>query len=760
MKKVDQIATRLSQSIVNRPLVYLAMSLVVLAVSIIGTMKIESTFSVKVWLNPDDQRILNLQEHEKTFGSSETMDVVIYNKKGVFTEKTLKAIQSLTEDMWQIEDIVRVESITNFNWIESIEDEIEILPFIDEDFDFSKEALNQKGKIASTDKQTRNNYVSSSGRLAIIRSFLRTYEDHPRYELVVTQVEKLIEQKYQSDEYEVHLGGLATINEALKRASDRDMLLVFPIVILVLISILYFFFRNITGIVFPFMIIITTIAFTFGAEGFLGIKFNNIISAVPAILMSIGLADAIHILVAYRHNVMFEHQEPHLAAQNSLIKNFIPTILTTVTTATGFLSLTSAEIAPIHDLGLLSGIGSFAAWFFTYFLLGPLLPFTKFKKREVHENLSHMGGVYDFCFNHKYLINFSFPIIAIAMVYLGSMNKINADPVEYFSDSTAIKQTFDKIESEYGGSRAIELVFDSGEKDGVKDPAFLQKSAEFIEWLEARPEIIRVNSIVQIIKKMNKTLNGDNNKFYKIPETRRGIADQLFLYTLGLPEGMDLKNQLSLDNRKFRSIVQWNINDTMNAIVVTEEILAKAKEMGLNIYEGGQSPIYNRVNDLVVDTFFSSMGYSIPIIFMIILFVFKDFLLALLSLIPNLFPLGVASGLMYLNGDEINIGNVIVFAVCLGIAVDDTIHFIANYKIKRNKGMDTEKALRGTIAQTGKALILTTIMLILGFGLFILGDFVPNQKFGLYCAIILFLAIFADLILLPSVILAVAKKDK
>ena len=759
MKKVDKIAQDLSTSIVTRPIKWLCLAFVVLAITGFGITKIKTNFSVKVWLDQNDQRIHDLEEHEATFGSSDTIDVIIYNKKGVFNKETIQTIQNFTEDMWQVRDVVRVESLTNANWIDTVEDDINIIPFLDEEVSLDKTTLEDKRLLAVNDEQLRNNSVSRTGKVAYIRSFLRVYKKNPAYKQIVSEVES-IAKKYETEDIKVHLSGIAYINESLSRASDRDMKMVFPIVVLLLIIILAFFFRSPLAVVYPFALIGVTIVATFGLEGHLGLEFNNILSAVPAVLIAIGLADAVHVLISYRHNIIFENEDNVTAAIHSLKKNFIPTVLTTITTTIGFFSLMTAEIRPIHDLGMLSGLGTMLAWVFTYFFIGPILKYINFPKKKINEDISELSFLYNFAYKYKTPINICLPILAVSMAIYGSQNIINADPVEYFDDSTPVKKTFNLMRKEFGGSRAIEMVFDSEKNEGIKDPEFLKKADELISWIEQNDKVVRVNSLVQIIKKMNQTLHEGQKKYYAIPNSRREIADQLFLYTLGLPEGMDLKNQLSLDNRKFRVIVLWDINDTMNAIKGTTAIMKKAKEIGIEVYEAGQSPIYNRINDLVVATFFSSMSISIPMIFLIMLLVFKDLKLALLSLIPNLFPLATASGIMYLNGDEINIGNVIVFSVCLGIAVDDTIHFIANYKLKKSRGMPGIEALKSTLAQTGKALVLTTLMLVLGFGMFVIGEFVPNQKFGIYCAVILVLALVADLILLPAILLATENDEE
>lgn len=753
MKRVHGLGEKLSHYIVNHTKTCLLISfLTFLAVSS-GIAHIHSNYSVKGWLMDHDKRLTDLKTHEATFGSSDTIDIMVYAEDGIFNEKTIKTIQEITSELWQVKHIVRVESITNYNSIESEDDDIFITPFLDEEVDLSNDILNKKMELATNDKQLLNSVVSKSGRFTYIRAFLDTFETTPPYEQVVVDTEALLE-KYKTDGTTFYLGGISFINESLQRASDRDMAVVFPIVVTVLSIILYIFFRNILGVILPFALVGLAILTTFGIEGHLGIELSSIIAALPAILIAIGLADSIHILNAYRHYCIFEGKDSYDAAIASLNKNFIPTLLTTLTTAIGFFSLTATEIKPIYNLGILSGIGTCFAWFFTYFFLGTLLTKIKFKTAKRDDKFHAFDGIFLFAEKHKMTINILTPLITIGAIYLGMQNYINADPIEYFDHGTPVKKAFDRVRAEFGGSRMIELVFDSGEPEGVKDPVFMKKADELVQWMLKDEKIIRVSSMLDIVKQMNKTLHSDNEEFYTVPDTRRAIADQLFLYTLGLPQGLDLKNQLSLDNRKFRVLVMWDINDSTAAIAKTDGILKKADEIGIHIYEAGQSPIYNRVNDLVVNTLLTSMSISLPIILLIILFVFKDMKLALLSLIPNIFPLSVAAGIMYLAGDELNIGNVIVFAVCLGIAVDDTIHFISNYKLKLLQGMNGHDALSSTMHQTGKALALTTLMLTIAFGLFYLGDFVPNQKFGVYCSIILTLALFADLVILPAALLS------
>jgi len=745
-------------SLVTHPKKWLLATFIPTLLLIYGITKIEADYSINAWLYPDNPKIIALRQHESDFGGSDTIDVIIHRKKGIFTPKIINLIQNITEDLWLIHGVERVQSLSNYNWVESNQDEINVEPFFSRDRQLDPPFLAKRKQQALSDYQLNNVFISSSANLVYIRCFLEVKEKGMPYEKIVSQAEKIIN-KYQGSDHTIRLSGISYINESLSRVSDRDLKLVFPIVILLLSFILFFFFKSTYSILFTFSLIGLTILSTFGITGHFHINFNNILAAMPAVLISVGLADAVHVLIAYRHNILIKSMNTKDAAIESLRKNFIPTILTTITTATGFFSLTLTSIKPIHDLGLLSGIGTIVAWLFTYFFLGPLLQIVRFPPRDNQTNEFSFSFLFYFCQKYRLWINTILPAFAILMVYFGLQNTVTADPVKYFSEDNIVRKNFNLIQQEFGGSRSIELVFDSNEEDGIKNPTFLKKSEALLEWVQKRDKVINASSLIQILKRLNQTLNGGDPNQYKLANNREEIAEQLFFYTLGLPEGTDLRNQMTDDYRKFKATILWDIEDSQAAINETKVIIDQAKKMDLNVYEGGQSPIYNQINQEVVKTFFASISLSLPVIFFIILIFFRDLQISFLSLIPNVFPLSIASGIMYLSGDKVNIGNVIVFSVCLGIAVDDTIHFLANYKIKMNSGESNENALLQTMAQTGRALILTTIMLCLGFGMFIFGQFVPNQKFGIYCAIILSLALLADLVLLPSILLSNKKKN-
>ena len=222
---------------------------------------------------------------------------------------------------------------------------------------------------------------------------------------------------------------------------------------------------------------------------------------------------------------------------------------------------------------------------------------------------------------------------------------------------------------------------------------------------------------------------------------------------MGLPQGMDLNNQISLDNRETRFRLLWKIETSAESTEMINRILAKAPDFGLKVRAGGNLPIYTAVNQLIVESFFWSLIGALFFVSFLILVIFKDPLVALIAMLPNVLPMIFGGALMVLMGVYVDIGTSMVIVVCLGIAVDDTIHFIANYKFYRDQGLEIPDSIEKTFSITGKALVVTTILLVAGFGSFAFAEFVPNRTFGILCAQILVFALLIDLTLLPALLI-------
>jgi len=228
------------------------------------------------------------------------------------------------------------------------------------------------------------------------------------------------------------------------------------------------------------------------------------------------------------------------------------------------------------------------------------------------------------------------------------------------------------------------------------------------------------------------------------------------MYTMGLPQGMDLNNRMTLKKDALRMSVLWNLNDTRSWLRSVSLLEDKAKDFGLDLHATGKFLLFQRMMDYVVLTFFKSITLAMILVGILMMILLRSVKLGLLSMAPNILPLFFGAAFMKLMGMQLNIGTALVASVTLGIAVDDTIHFLTNFYRLKKAGQDEDSAIKEIFTYTGMALIFTTVILVLGFGLFIFGDFIPNINFGLLCAMVLMSALLADLIFLPALLFIVA----
>jgi predicted RND superfamily exporter protein len=750
--------------VVANPRKLLFLFFLILAAGAPFLFQIKTGWSQRVWFDKDHELIKQMDQFEKFFGSDEYVSIVIHQKNGIYNRETLKLIKDITEEMWTVSEIIRVESLTNVNIIRGEDEDILINPLVPSDYSGTQAEIELIKKNAYENRDVTRFYVNDASTLAIINAGVRpTFEKEARYEVVINEAKELVKKYRGTGGATVKVLGSVAANNAFREVSANDTKNLIPLMLFLMLALLYWQFRSKLSLIMPFGLIASTVGITFSFLGLLGIIYNSLLGAIPGILFAISIADTVHILTAY-----YYFNRNGLNAKDSILysltKNFAPTLLTSVSTAISFFSLSISEIAPIRDLGILSGIGTLFAWIFTYIFIGTTIVIVskrldeRAKTKKVKVKAIGMTlpkrEIIQLIDRFRWPIAFGFISFTALFLYIGLQNEVNSDPIKYFSESTPLRKSYDFVHREMDGLRGLELMIDSGVEDGIKDPKFLNKLEEFSEWLLSDPRITRLQSFKEVVKKMHQVLMGGDQKEYRIPDNQNTIAESLFLYTLGLPQGTSINHLFSSNNRYMRMKMVWTIEKSKESSLMAKKIEKEAMEkFNLNVKVAGNGPIFLEINDLVVISFFKSMGLALLLVSGLLLFIYRDIVLAISSLFPNVIPLCFGAGLMMILGKYIDIGTSIVCTVCVGIAVDDTIHFISSYKQHRKDGLDAYSAIEKTYAVTGLALVTTTMLLVIGFGSFILADFVPNHNFGLLSAYVLVMALFTDLIFLPAIIL-------
>jgi uncharacterized protein len=762
---VDKFVDSLIALIEKHTKACLLLSLGLFLLSAPGLMFYQAQNDVRIWFRPDDPNIMALNSFEHRFGNDENLAIAFHHPEGLFEPKRMKLLADFVEELWHIPQVIRVDALTNATITESLDDEILIDILLDPDVEWSDYYLTQRKEIALGHHQLPGYLISRDGQTAL--SFARltpTLHESPNYERIIN-VTREIKSRYQGQEgVSIYLTGEATINNAFREISSQDSRLILPLLCLVIIICLGLMFHSLAGVLLPLGLTVITVASTLGMGFHFGLKFNSILNILPAILVAITIADSVHVLMSMFQFKAMGHSDRE-AVNLSLHKNIVPTLLTSLTTMIGFLSLTLTDLLPIQRLGFMAGLGCFLAWYFTIFLMGPILYLYPLKlpghlkkafchltadgdqQAQISKRLIHWIARF------RKTILWGFSGLTIISLIVGATNEINANPWSYFAKGTEIWKSNNFVKTNFGGTSGPELLISSGAPDGIKDPEFLRKVEALKLWLDTLPFIDKSIDIVDIVKEMGQSFNGGDPAYFKIPDSKDEVAQLLFLYTLSLPQGMDLNNRMTLDQEAMRMTILWRIQTSKDWGHWVREIQNKAQELELDLIVTGKTDLFQRMMGYVVITFAKSILTASVLVCLLMILLFGSIKIGLISLLPNFLPLVIGAAFMKLTGMHLNVGTTIVASVCLGIAVDDTIHFLSNYYRWKKRGLNSIDALTQIMTFTGSALLVTTIILVAGFGLFIFGSFTPNVNFGVMCAFILTTALIVDLIFLPALLL-------
>lgn len=739
---------------IKSPKLSIFVSVLLIICCFIGFKIPKSDFSIYGWLDKTDQRIIDLEFFEKTFGNDDVVIVFVTNKSGIFEKKILKKIEGLQENLELTENISQVNSIFNYQNMYAEADNIIIQDFLEEYEGKSKEEIDELKKIAINNKEIKDRLISSDGKTTALYLNLKPFwGENINYTNVYKPIEKVTNAFIKSNSgFEVNIVGETAIQHFNFATGLKDLGIIVPALFSIIFGILWFLFRDIQGLILPNVVILSTLAASTGIFSLLNLTANSFTEIAMPVLMCISIADAIHLLGKVR---LYENQghSKEDAIDMSYKNNFRPTLITSLTTAVGFASLGVSSLVSIREMGIVIAIGSILAWIFTMYLMVPIIKLSKSKRHKHSKNIDSLmifKNVVPALKKHSGKIFICFTFSVIISLLASFTIDVNFNPYGAFKEDHPLTKSNRVAQDIFGGVVGPQIVVDTGVKDGAKNPVFLKKVDELSEWLKSQKEINHVNSVLYNIKRINELAHGESREYFKIPDDQNLVAQYLLLYEIS--SGTDLRSLIDNSFQKIRLDTLWNIQDSKSSLEKVKEIKSYADKLGLKLAFTGKTYIMNTLNEQITTTFMSSLSMSFLLITLILMISFKSISLGLMSLIPNVTPLLIGGGLIKLFDLSFDPSLSVVMSISLGIVVDDTIHFIANFQKNKNKNLGLVQNIENVLAQTAPALIITTIILGLGFGSFVLGEFVPNQTVGLFTALILVIALLIDLLILPVVI--------
>lgn len=738
--------------------------LVLALASNLKNMEIDGSY--RIWFGEDSKILTDYDNFRKTFGNDDGVTFVFQDKEGIFNKKALASIDRITQELWRTKYIARVDSLTNYQYVYANPedpDDIIVEDFIQEIETATPEYLAERKAIAITDPLVVNAFVSADGTTTMISARLtpKVNDQSDKSLEIMDYLDKIVEEETAKTGYKYWVNGGPALNKAFVVIGTTDAMTFTPLVLIASFILLLLLFRRLSGALVPLGIVVLTFITVLSVQVMLGYKLNNFTANLPVFVVAIGIADAVHVYMVWLLHKR-EGDETHFAVSKSLEKNFLPIFLTSVTTAIGFGTLTISEVIPILTLGIATASGAVLAFVISVVWMPAVLLLLK---KPVQQNIAQeekqkrplIAGYGKFIVqNNKKIIVFTsliFTVLALGILQI----KVDSNTIRYFDEEVEIRKTAEFTMENLTGPMAYEIVVDSGEKDGIKDPAFMKTVERFYADFKAEyAEVRHLTSLVDTVRRFNKVVNNKD----ELPDNRELIAQYLLLYSMSLPQGMEINDKMDIDERKLRVTGYMNIVDTSKDLEMIAYIEDWWKETAYTARLEGQTYMFAHMQKDVTNTLIYSLSLAIVLVSIMMVAIFRRFKLLWVFILPNVLPVVLVVGLMGWIGITIDIGVAIAGAIIIGVAVDDTIHFLVKYFDARKRGLSMEDTFDEVLRYAGQAILFTTIILSVAFSMFAFSDFSPNQNFGIVTSSALVLAFVVDLLLLPALLSMVDKKKE
>lgn len=735
---------------------------------LIGTQlkHLEFEGSYRVWFGEKSPILKDYDRFRAVFGNDDAIIILFKDDNTVMNPKALHVIERITEKLWETRYIARVDSLTNYQYVHVDKvhpNDILVDSFIKDIDSLSPDQLREKAKIIPHEDQIVGHIISSDLKTTMIVGRLTPKAgDNPDASIVLqNEVEKIINEEKESG-YIFHLGGGPILDMAFVSLGQHDVVTFAPIVLIVTMFLLWFVFRKMSGVLLSISTVVFTSIIVLSLQVLFGYKINNFTANIPIFIIAIGIADAMHLLWIYtvaRRNGM----DNHTAIHYSLKQNFLPMLLTALTTSVGFVSLNVSSIIPIKTLGVATASAALLALVITIFFIPAALailnPRIHPKKQENDkEKEIHIASVYTkFIIRHnKIIIIFSIVIFSIIGYGLSQL-KIDSNTVRYFREDVPFRETVDFMQKNISGPMSYEIVVDSRMKDGIKSPNFMKTVEWFNHDFEARyPDLRHISSLVDVVKKFNQVLNNSKT----VPDNQELIAQYLLLYSLSLPQGMEINDKMDVNEQFLRVTAQLNVVNTSTDLEMIHWIENWWSKTPYNVKINGQTYMFANMQHDVTDTLILSIVMSIATVSFILLLFFRNIRMIPFVIMPNILPVLLILGVMGWIGISVDIGIAISASIIIGISVDDTTHFLIKYRNARKRKLNLEDSLIYVMQYSGSSIIFTTVILSSAFLIFSFSQFIPNVNFGIVTAIALSIAVIIDLVMLPAMLSLYDGKEK
>jgi predicted RND superfamily exporter protein len=571
---------------------------------------------------------------------------------------------------------------------------------------------------------------------------------------------------YRAPDFEIYIAGGPVVMEFLKKVMKNDMKTFTVLALLTIGLFLFLMFRRISAVILPLLVVALSLLSTLGLMAAWGTPIKMPTQILPSFLLAVGVGDSVHILAIFFQRLRKNKGDKAEAIQYAAGHSGLAVLMTTVTTAGGLLSFSTADIAPIADLGIYAAAGVILALLYTIVLLPTLLALTPLQSNQekvsdrtsgrVNNILSAVGN---FATSYPKGILVVTTLIVIFSIIGISQIKFSHDVVRWYKEGSPIRIASETIDKEMRGTIALEVVLDTGKVNGLYDPDLLHRidsSITFLEHLETGQVFVgKAWSLTTILKEIHQALNENRPEYYAIPDDPKLIPQELLLFENSGSD--DLEEVVDSQFSKARLTIKVPFQDALAYAGFIEEVQGHFEKHypEIKVDFTGMTAIVVQTMARVIHSMVESCLIVLVVITVFMVLVIGNLRIGMLSMIPNLFPIVLTLGLMGWSGIPLELFTMLVGSISLGLAVDDTIHFMHNFQRYFAQSRNVKQAVMETLHSTGQAMLITTCVLSAGFFVFMFASMNSLFNFGWLTGFTIIMALLSDYFIAPALMMLV-----
>ncbi len=770
--------------------------LVLTAAMVTQIPKISIDTSMEGFLRPDDPTLLAYNNFRDQFGRDEVIIIAI-KSPNIFSQKFLEMIQRLHEELEEnvpyIDDITSIVNARNTRGEADeliVEDLLEHWPqnntemealkkrvltnplyknlLISEDATFttiiikthSYSSLGQDVDVLEGFEEDAEEVAGAKSKAAAQRTYLTDKENSQ-----VVNAARQVSEKYNASDFQIYMAGSPVVTHFLKRTMMSDMRKFMVLAVAAVAILLFVMFRRISGVFLPLVIVILSLLSTIGIMALAGVAIKVPTQILPSFLLAVGVGTSVHILAIFYQRFQQTNDKEEAIAY-ALGHSGLAVVMTNVTTASGLLSFATSEVAPVADLGIFAGIGVLLTFVNTLILLPAVLAIVPVAERRQNRNQSKntfmdrfLSGISHFSTTHPVpILIVSFLIVGLS-IFAALQIRFSHDVLRWFPEKNQIRQATEKIDHELRGSLNLEVIIDTGRENGLYEPALLKridKATAYTESLELEDLFVgKAWSVSTILKEINQALNENRPDYYAIPQNRDLVAQEFLLFENSGSD--DLEDVVDSQFSKARFTIKGPFKDAVkyNRFIDTVSSYFDDNFPEATITLTGMMALLSSTISHAITSMARSYGIALVVITALMIILIGRIRIGLLSMIPNLAPILLMLGVIGATPFKMDLFTMMVASIAIGLAVDDTIHFMHNFRRYYEQSGDPKQAVYETLNTTGRAMLVTTIALSIGFFIFVFASMNNLFAFGLLTAFTILMALVADYLVAPALMVLV-----